>query len=425
MKGSKYDTKGDGTCGASACKNVLSSRTAGVDTRMLPIIQADAAKIGITFKVRSVNGAYPVINTPKNNIPISDRSSWGKDYGDPGTFFTELFERHDPPEGEHELLPRRAHAGDREGGECLRHHHRHPERRQADPALRHAARAISDRVLGQRGQVHHDAGCSVGPVLLDNNVFITGPEGHALAVRPVLGRHRVLAGGASAEPTADGEGRRDAAPPPPRLDPAMLLYIARRLVWTLVVIFCVLAITFLIFYKLPNGDPALRFAGKQPTPQLLAEIHHRLGLDRPWYIQFGKYAKNFFLGDQYGWPGLGYSFSGNVSVLGQVIQRAPRTLLLIAGAAIMWLITGVTIGVISAVKRRSVVDRLTMGFALFGISTPVFWLGLMMLFIFWRKLGWTSGSGYVPLDQGFSSWFSHLILPWSGSHSSTRRSTPG
>ena len=89
----------------------------------------------------------------------------------------------------------------------------------------------------------------------------------------------------------------------------MLLYTARRLVWTLVVIFCVLGITFLIFYKLPNGDPALRFAGKQPTASLLTEIHHRLGLDRPWYIQFGRYAKNFFLGDAYGWPGLGYSLT--------------------------------------------------------------------------------------------------------------------
>jgi len=92
MKGSKYDTNGDGKCDASVCKNVLLvSDERAVDSRMLPIIQADAAKIGITFKVRSVKGAYPVINTPKNNIPISDRSSWGKDYADPGTFFTELF----------------------------------------------------------------------------------------------------------------------------------------------------------------------------------------------------------------------------------------------------------------------------------------------------------------------------------------------
>ena len=77
----------------------------------------------------------------------------------------------------------------------------------------------------------------------------------------------------------------------------------------------------------------------------------------------------------------------------------PRTLLLIAGAAMIWLIVGVTIGVISAVKRRSVVDRVAMGFVLFGISAPVFWLGLMALFIFWKKLGLTGGTGYVPISE--------------------------
>ena len=91
MKGSKYDTSGNGMCDAKACKNVVFiSDTRAVDTRMLPVILADAAKIGITFKVRSVNGAYPVLGVPKNGIPISDRTSWGKDYADPGTFFTEL-----------------------------------------------------------------------------------------------------------------------------------------------------------------------------------------------------------------------------------------------------------------------------------------------------------------------------------------------
>jgi peptide/nickel transport system permease protein len=73
---------------------------------------------------------------------------------------------------------------------------------------------------------------------------------------------------------------------------------------------------------------------------------------------------------------------------------------------------GVTIGVISAVKRRTWIDRAAMGFALFGISAPVFWLGLMALFIFWRKLHWTGGTGYVPLSDGVGPWFSHLILPW-------------
>jgi peptide/nickel transport system permease protein len=78
----------------------------------------------------------------------------------------------------------------------------------------------------------------------------------------------------------------------------------------------------------------------------------------------------------------------------------------------LWLIAGVAIGVLSAVKRRSAVDRLAMGFALFGISTPVFWLGLMALYIFWRQLGWTGGSGYVSPLTSVTGFFSHMILPW-------------
>jgi peptide/nickel transport system substrate-binding protein len=92
MKGSKYDTNGDGKCDAAACKNVLLvADTRAVDKAMVPVIIANAAKIGITFKVRSINGAYPTIQTPKNNIPISERPGWGKDYADASTFFAELF----------------------------------------------------------------------------------------------------------------------------------------------------------------------------------------------------------------------------------------------------------------------------------------------------------------------------------------------
>ena len=83
-----------------------------------------------------------------------------------------------------------------------------------------------------------------------------------------------------------------------------------------------------------------------------------LGLDRPWYVQFAKFIKTFFVGDQYGWPGLGYTFSGQTSVLHLIIARAPRTLLLIAGASVIWLFSGVSIGVLSAVKRRTVIDAL-------------------------------------------------------------------
>jgi peptide/nickel transport system permease protein len=192
----------------------------------------------------------------------------------------------------------------------------------------------------------------------------------------------------------------------------MPLYIARRLVWSVIVVAAVLAITFAVFYLLPAGDPALRFAGKSPTNAELAIIRHRLGLDRSWYVQFGLYVKNFFLGDRYGWPGLGYTFASQSSVKTLILARAPRTLFLIAGAATIWLITGVAIGILSAVKRRSIFDRLAMGFALFGISAPVFWLGLMALYIFWRQLGWTAGTGYVSPVNDLGGFFSHMILPW-------------
>jgi peptide/nickel transport system permease protein len=192
----------------------------------------------------------------------------------------------------------------------------------------------------------------------------------------------------------------------------MTLYIARRLVWTVVVVACVLAITFAVFYLLPAGDPALRFAGKSPTDAELHQIHVRLGLDHPWYVQFGYFAKGFAVGDKFGWPGLGYTYAGQTSVKDLIIQRAPRTLLLIAGAAIIWLLVGVTVGVISAVKRRTVVDRTAMSFALVGISTPVFWLGLMALYIFWRQLGWTGGTGYISPADSPTGFISHMILPW-------------
>jgi hypothetical protein len=96
MKGSKYDTTGKGFCTASACKNVLLvADTRDVDTKMLPILETDAKRIGITFKVRVVKGAYPTLQTPKNNVAISERPGWGKDYADASTFFIPLMASYD------------------------------------------------------------------------------------------------------------------------------------------------------------------------------------------------------------------------------------------------------------------------------------------------------------------------------------------
>jgi peptide/nickel transport system permease protein len=192
----------------------------------------------------------------------------------------------------------------------------------------------------------------------------------------------------------------------------LLIYLVRRVGWTFVVILTVIFVTFIVFFELPNGNPAVRFAGKSPTQAQIHEVEARMHLDKPFYVEFGYFVKSFLTGDRDGWPGLGYSYANYLPVRKEVIQRAPRTLFLIAGAAAIWLVGGVSIGILSAVRRRSVLDRLAMGFAVLGISVPVFWVGLMALFIVWKTFGLTDGSGYSPISAGLGHWLGHLILPW-------------
>jgi peptide/nickel transport system permease protein len=189
-------------------------------------------------------------------------------------------------------------------------------------------------------------------------------------------------------------------------------YVIRRCLWVILVILVVTMISFVIFFVMPPGDPAVRLAGKQPTPTLVAEVRDQLGLDEPLYKQYALFIKRLFLGDEYGWPGLGRSYDSGVSVRDEMLSRAPISIQLALGAAVIWLITGIAIGIISALRRRTLVDRLAMGFALFGVSAPVFWLGLMSLFIFWQHLGWLPGTGYVAFSDDPGQWFQHMIMPW-------------
>jgi peptide/nickel transport system permease protein len=172
----------------------------------------------------------------------------------------------------------------------------------------------------------------------------------------------------------------------------MWRYIVRRLLWVLVVLLIVTSITFLIFFVMPATDPATAFAGKNPTPEQIAEVKHLFGLDKPVPVQYGLFVKHLFLGDQFGWPGLGFSFATRSPVRDQFFDRIGVTIQLAVGAALIWLGIGIPIGVISAIKRRSLTDRASMGLALFFVSAPVFWLGLIGLWLFWFKL--------------------HMILPW-------------
>src|SRR5262245_6457723 len=158
------------------------------------------------------------------------------------------------------------------------------------------------------------------------------------------------------------------------------------------------AVTFLIFYSFPSADPAALRAGRQATPELIAQIRHTLGLDRPIYDQFSSYMKGVFLHFD-----LGYSYENDVSVRSEIVSRLPATISLTAGAVVIWMLIGIPVGILSALRPRSPGDRLAMGASLVAISAPVYWLGLVALFVFAADIGklhLVGGAGtYVPLTQ--------------------------
>jgi peptide/nickel transport system permease protein len=190
-------------------------------------------------------------------------------------------------------------------------------------------------------------------------------------------------------------------------------YIIRRLLWVVVLLFLVSLITFVIFYSLPSADPAQLRAGRQPNPQLVEQIRHNLGLDRPLIVQYWDYMKRLVLHFDFG-----YSYQNNISVRQQIFDRLPATISLTVGAAVLWLISGISVGIVSAVRRRSLLDRVSMGAALVAISAPVYWLGLVSLYLFSSDIGkfkvpFFKGAGsYVPFSQDPSIWFQSLLLPW-------------
>jgi peptide/nickel transport system permease protein len=191
----------------------------------------------------------------------------------------------------------------------------------------------------------------------------------------------------------------------------MTTYIVRRLLWVIVLLFLVSAITFVIFFALPSADPAQLRAGRQPNPQLVEAIRHKLGLDKSLPVQYYRYMKGLVLHFDFG-----YSYQNNISVKQQIFDRLPATASLAVGAAVVWLVIGISVGTISAIKRRSLFDRVAMGGALVGISAPVYWLGLLSLYLFANDIGKIKifpGSGsYVPLSEDPTKWFTSLILPW-------------
>jgi peptide/nickel transport system permease protein len=193
----------------------------------------------------------------------------------------------------------------------------------------------------------------------------------------------------------------------------MTRYLIRRVVWAIALFFATTFATYLIFYVVPS-DPAHVVAGRSATPEEIEQVRHSIGTDRPIVVQYYRFVKRITVDHS-----LGESFLTRQSVNGAVFAAARRTASIVLGGAILWLIVSIPIGVLSALRPRSLLDRAAMGFVLVGVSAHPVWIGLIFSYFFGYRLGWTPITGYCTLVHhadagcgGPTQWFSHLILPW-------------
>jgi peptide/nickel transport system permease protein len=186
----------------------------------------------------------------------------------------------------------------------------------------------------------------------------------------------------------------------------MARFIVRRLVSMVFVLFAISVLTFLIFNVIPNGDPAQRMAGRTPTEAEIQRIREEWGFDQSLPVQYVTTMKKVFTGDL-------VSYFTRLDVGEEILKGIPRTLSLAIGAAILWMVTAVALGLYSAVKAGRFADRGLTVLALIGISMPVFWIGALMNHYLGFKLGLFPNGGYVPLTEDPIDWAYHLIMPWT------------
>jgi peptide/nickel transport system permease protein len=184
----------------------------------------------------------------------------------------------------------------------------------------------------------------------------------------------------------------------------MLTLIGKRLIQLVPTLFLVSVLIFLLQQLLP-GDPALIMAGEEKDPEVIEQIRRQYRLDQPLPVQYLYWIKGVLTGD------LGESMRLKVSVGELIAQKLPVTLQLAVMAMIIALVIGVTAGIVSAVKKDTVWDYAVNILALWGISTPNFWLGIMLIFLFAVTLGWLPASGYVPLWEDWRQSLATTIMP--------------
>ncbi|MDX6198180.1 MAG: peptide/nickel transport system permease protein [Actinomycetota bacterium] len=200
----------------------------------------------------------------------------------------------------------------------------------------------------------------------------------------------------------------------------MLRFVIRRLITSVLILAVVSAVTFFLFFAIPS-DPGRLSCGKICAPSTLAEIHHNLGLDRPVIVQYGDYMKGIVVGRDFTEHGdkqhcpapcFGYSFVNHQPVWQTFLDRFPATASLAIGAALLFLVGGVTLGLISAVNRGKAFDKIAIGLSLTGASLQIYFIGVVARAFFVDKLRWLPQPGYTPLTQDPVKWASGLLLPW-------------
>jgi peptide/nickel transport system permease protein len=193
----------------------------------------------------------------------------------------------------------------------------------------------------------------------------------------------------------------------------VFVFIVRRLVGLVVVLFAITVLTFLIFFAIPGIDPTRSLAGRNPTPETIAAVRHQFGLDRSKPVQYVLMMKRLFISRDlvsYGNQAL--------KVVPAIVAATPVTFSLVFGAAIIWVVFSIITGLLAVVLKGTIFDPLLMILALIGISMPVFWLGEVMNLLSQDRLhdtflfSWVPPLGYVPLTQNPWQWFLHLVIPW-------------
>src|SRR4051794_15785352 len=183
-------------------------------------------------------------------------------------------------------------------------------------------------------------------------------------------------------------------------------FVLRRVLAMIAVMFAISVLTFAIFNVIPAGDPAERLAGHSSSPATVNAIRHTWGFDKPVYVQYGKMMGRIFTGKL-------ISYNSQQNVDKEIFKDIPRTFSLAIGAALMWMLFALALGLFTALKAGKFSDRFLTVLALIGISMPVFWIGALMSYYLGFKAGIFPNGGYVELTKNPADWFYHLLLPWT------------